>query len=180
MAARSYILTIFVFSRPARLLSEQSDDLSSSFRPLAEFERSRRSHYRQTHSGKLPWEVRGLAGSANERVPEMALEILDKEEGLPEVGPDALDRELYLLPCRQAFSLSRLCSDLAIALAHLEESLGGSAAPDSPISRARQLVKDLGGGIDEIRDDFARLSRSKLSILPCFACALDDELTRTP
>lgn len=93
MDAQSYTLTIFMFSRPARLLSEQSDDLSSSFRPLAEFERSRRSHYRQTHSGKLPWEVRGLAGSANERVPEMALEILDKDEGLPEVGPDALDRE---------------------------------------------------------------------------------------
>lgn len=86
-------LTADDFRHTARQLSEHSGDLASSYRPLAEFERARRTHYRQTHAGKLPWEVRGLAGSTNERVPEMALEVQGQEEGLPEIGADALDRQ---------------------------------------------------------------------------------------
>lgn len=77
----------------ARLLSDQSGDLTASYRPLAELERQRRAHYRQTHSGKLPWEVRGLSGSTSERIPQLALDVVGGDEGLPEIDSEALDSE---------------------------------------------------------------------------------------
>lgn len=88
----SKMLNAFVF-RAARLLSQHSGDLAAIYGPLAELERQRRSHYRQTHSGKLPWEVRGLSGSTSERIPEMALEVVGAEEGLPDIGSASLDSE---------------------------------------------------------------------------------------
>lgn len=54
-------------------------------------ERSRRQKYRHDFSGKLPWEVRGLNVKTGDVVPEMALEVLDRDQGLPELGRETLD-----------------------------------------------------------------------------------------
>lgn len=47
--------------------------------------------YRQDYFGKLPWEVRGLGNATDERLPEMALDVMGRDEGLPELEKDALD-----------------------------------------------------------------------------------------
>ncbi|KAG0667117.1 oligomeric, coiled-coil, peripheral membrane protein [Rhodotorula mucilaginosa] len=124
----------------ARLLSQHSGDLTAIYRPLAELERQRRTHYRQTHSGKLPWEVRGLSGSTSERIPEMALEVVGGEEGLPDISSASLDK-------------------LASTLSRIDEAMGQAANIDTTVRQARQLVKDLGVGIENLREEFARLSR---------------------
>ncbi|GAA5870633.1 hypothetical protein JCM3774_001708 [Rhodotorula dairenensis] len=131
----------------ARLLSHQSGDLSALYRPLAELERQRRSHYRQTHSGKLPWEVRGLSGSTSDRIPELALDVVGAEEGLPELDAESLDK-------------------LATDLAKIDETMADVVNVDNPVRQARQLVKELIVGIEDIRHDFARLSRDPPSPRP--------------
>lgn len=65
--------------------------MSSTFTPLSDAERSRRQQYRHDFSGKLPWEVRGLNAKTGDVVPEMALEVLDREQGLPELGRETLN-----------------------------------------------------------------------------------------
>lgn len=77
----------------ARLLSGQSEQLVSTFSPLSTRERERRLRYRQDYFGKLPWEVRGLGNGTDERIPEMALDVMGRDEGLPELEKDALDSE---------------------------------------------------------------------------------------
>ncbi|GAA5982073.1 hypothetical protein JCM10908_004726 [Rhodotorula pacifica] len=146
----------------AQLLANQSGELTDSYRPLADLERSRRAHYRQTHSGKLPWEVRGLSGSAGERVPELSLEVIGGEEGLPEITTESLDK-------------------LASALSRMDEAMGEAANADNPVRQARQLVKDLSAGIQEIRDDFARLSHDPPpprpnSVDPARVAELEDQV----
>ncbi|TNY19397.1 hypothetical protein DMC30DRAFT_400574 [Rhodotorula diobovata] len=123
----------------ARLLTGQSTTLSATFAPLSEMERSRRQKYRHDFSGKLPWEVRGLNVKTGDVVPEMALEVLDRDQGLPELGRETLD---FLQQSFQA----------------LDDALGDTAKPDNPLRRARALLQTLAAAIDDLDADFAHLS----------------------
>ncbi|GAA5848045.1 hypothetical protein JCM9279_007426 [Rhodotorula babjevae] len=123
----------------ARLLAGQSTTLSATFMPLSDAERSRRQQYRHDFSGKLPWEVRGLNAKTGDIVPEMALEVLDREQGLPELGRETLDS------LQQSFQL-------------LDDALGDSVKPRHPLRRALLLLKSLISAIDELDADFAHLS----------------------
>ncbi|GAA5823115.1 hypothetical protein JCM3770_005256, partial [Rhodotorula araucariae] len=122
-----------------RLLTGQSTTLSSTFAPLTETERTRRLQYRQHYSGKLPWEVRGLNVKLDELVPEMALEVLDREQGLPDLGRDTLDT------LQQSFQ-------------ELDDALGDTAKPGNPLRRARALLQTLAAAIDDLNVDFAHLA----------------------
>ncbi|BGP47932.1 oligomeric, coiled-coil, peripheral membrane protein [Rhodotorula kratochvilovae] len=123
----------------ARLLGGQSTTLSATFAPLSDTERTRRLQYRQDYSGKLPWEVRGLNAKMDELVPEMALEVLDREQGLPELGRETLDT------LQQSFQ-------------ELDDTLGDSAKPGNPLRRARVLLQTLAAAIDDLNADFAHLA----------------------
>ncbi|KAJ8295056.1 Autophagy-related protein 11 [Rhodotorula toruloides] len=123
----------------ARLLSGQSVKLSSTFSPLSTRERERRVRYRQDYFGKLPWEVRGLGNATDERVPEMALDVMGRDEGLPELEKDALDK-------------------LANSFRDLDDALAGSPNPDNPIRKARALLTTLISDIEALCQDFERIS----------------------
>ncbi|GAA5944747.1 hypothetical protein JCM3775_006486 [Rhodotorula graminis] len=123
----------------ARLLADQSSTLSTTFAPLFDAERSRRQQYRHDFSGKLPWEVRGLNAKTGDIVPEMALDVLDREQGLPELGRETLDS------LQQSFQA-------------LDDALGDSAKPDHPLRKALVLLKSLVSAIDDLGADFAHLS----------------------
>lgn len=62
---------------------------------LSTAEKSRRLSYRATYSGKLPWEVRGLAVASDEAIPRLMLEGGEKVgiEDLPDLSRDALESE---------------------------------------------------------------------------------------
>ncbi|GAA5997952.1 uncharacterized protein JCM10292_006930, partial [Rhodotorula paludigena] len=123
----------------ARLLSGQSTTLSSTFSPLSDAERGRRVQYRHDFSGKLPWEVRGLGTKNDDNIPEMALEVLEAEQGLPDLGRGTLDT-------------------LQSSLRDLEEAIGPAALPDNPIRKAGALLKTLIASIEALDADFAHLS----------------------
>ncbi|GAA5904051.1 hypothetical protein JCM8208_003427, partial [Rhodotorula glutinis] len=123
----------------ARLLAGQSSTLSATFTPLSDAERSRRQQYRHDFSGKLPWEVRGLNAKTGDIVPEMTLEVLDREQGLPELGKETLDS------LQQSFQT-------------LDDALGATAKPGHPLRRALVLLKTLVSAIDDLGADFAHLS----------------------
>ncbi|GAA6024052.1 hypothetical protein JCM11491_001613, partial [Sporobolomyces phaffii] len=92
----AYIATVAEVVRRkeySRLLSTYSASLAELVQPLTTVELSRRRHYRANFSGKLPWEVRGLGSTADELVPEIGFRIDARGvEGLPDLGPDALQR----------------------------------------------------------------------------------------
>ncbi|PRQ76033.1 hypothetical protein AAT19DRAFT_13055 [Rhodotorula toruloides] len=123
----------------ARLLSGQSEKLSSTFSPLSSRERERRVRYRQDYSGKLPWEVRGLGNATDERIPEMALDVMGRDEGLPELEKDALDK-------------------LANSFRDLDDALAGTPNPDNPIRKARALLTTLISNIESLSQDFEQIS----------------------
>ncbi|BGP15965.1 hypothetical protein JCM10213_004780 [Rhodosporidiobolus nylandii] len=121
----------------ARLLQTQSTTLSTLFTPLLTLERQRRTHYRLTFSGKLPWEVRGLSASADEVIPQIPLEVDMKGlEGLPELGRDALDE------LRRGFE-------------ELQSEMGDG---EGPMKKARELLEELVGHVEELEKEFEQIS----------------------
>ncbi|BGP24458.1 autophagy-related protein 11 [Rhodotorula toruloides] len=123
----------------ARLLSGQSEKLSSTFSPLSTRERERRVRYRQDYFGKLPWEVRGLGSGTDERLPEMALDVISKDEGLPELEKDALDK-------------------LANSFRELDDALAGTPNRENPIRKARALLATLITNIESLSQEFEQIS----------------------
>ncbi|GAA5901455.1 hypothetical protein JCM6882_006282 [Rhodosporidiobolus microsporus] len=125
----------------SRLLETQSTSLSISFDPLSNAERSRRATYRASFSGKLPWEVRGLAQPAgDDSIPEIPLGVDQKgQEALPELGSETL-------------------GELQSTFETLDEELGGAVGEENPIRKARGLLKELVGEVEELRRDFEQVS----------------------
>ena len=52
-----------------------------------------------------------------------------------------------------------MIAELASTLSRIDEAMGQAANIDTTVRQARQLVKDLGVGIENLREEFARLSR---------------------
>ncbi|GAA5903685.1 hypothetical protein JCM5296_002118 [Sporobolomyces johnsonii] len=124
----------------ARLLTSHSASLSTSLTPLSTTERARRSAYRANFSGKLPWEVRGLGASADEAIPEMALDVdLKGQEGLPELSRETLN------------NLQRSFRELA-------DSLPPDTSDDNPIKKAHNLLDELIRNVDDLSKEFDRIS----------------------
>ncbi|GAA5835557.1 hypothetical protein JCM11251_002963 [Rhodosporidiobolus azoricus] len=125
----------------SRLLESQSTSLSTSFAPLNTAERARRASYRTSFSGKLPWEVRGLAQPAgDESIPEIPLGVDQKgQEALPELGREALE-------------------EMQSTFEGLDEELGGTVRQENPIRKARGLLRELVAELEDLRRDFERVS----------------------
>ncbi|BGP31874.1 oligomeric, coiled-coil, peripheral membrane protein [Rhodotorula toruloides] len=143
----------------SRLLSGQSEKLSSTFSPLSTRERERRVRYRQDYFGKLPWEVRGLGNATDEQIPEMALDVMGRDEGLPELEKDALDK-------------------LASSFRDLDDTLAGTPNPDNPIRKARALLTTLISNIESLSRDFEQISLNQPPPRPPsadFACIAELE-----
>lgn len=119
----------------ARLLSGQSTTLSSTFSPLSDAERGRRVQYRHDFSGKLPWEVRGLGTKNDDNIPEMALEVLEAEQGLPDLGRGTLDSACF---CRHP--LAPLNTDWQLTHSHCSPAKlsAGPRGSDRTCGTARQ------------------------------------------
>ncbi|GAA6027326.1 hypothetical protein JCM8097_002595 [Rhodosporidiobolus ruineniae] len=139
----AYVATVVEVVRRreyARLLQTQSTSLSSSFAPLSSTERTRRFSYRASYSGKLPWEVRGLSSSTDEHIPSMALEVAQNgQEGLPDLGRETLE-------------------DLKRRFEELEAELGDEVGEMNPIRRARGLLREMVGAVEEMSQDFEQIS----------------------
>ncbi|GAA5857458.1 hypothetical protein JCM8547_009283 [Rhodosporidiobolus lusitaniae] len=123
-----------------RLLQTQSTALSSSFAPLTTLERTRRTTYRSTFSGKLPWEVRGLHVSTDEQIPEMSLAVEQGgQEALPELGRETL-------------------KELGRAFEQLEGELGEGVGEENPIRVAKWLLEKLREHVKELEREFEQVS----------------------
>lgn len=125
------------------MLSHHSSTVSNSLTPLSTFERSRRTTYRSIFSGKLPWEVRGLALGTDEAIPAVDFGVLNAGEDLPE-----LDRETLV-------GLQRSFADLA-ETAEVKEG-------ESTLSKARKMLDELVESLDRLVDDFEKVALGELS-----------------
>ncbi|KAI5474197.1 hypothetical protein MNV49_003971 [Pseudohyphozyma bogoriensis] len=120
---------------PAQLLVEYCTGLSNSIRPLDSTETSRRTRYRSNYSGKLPWEVRGLAAGTDELVPAIELELRNSVDDLPDLKRDVLE------------GLQKLFEELDAASSNQEES--------SPLKAGRSMLADFIKELDALEKDFA-------------------------
>lgn len=74
-------------------MEEHSQSVAQSLSHLSTTERARRTTYRSTLSGKLPWEVKGLGPGTDDVVPAFDLGLRTGTDDLPELGRDVLECE---------------------------------------------------------------------------------------
>ncbi|KAK4697173.1 autophagy-related protein 11, partial [Phenoliferia sp. Uapishka_3] len=90
----AYVATVVEVVRRrefGRLLEDHSQSVAQSLSHLSSTERTRRTTYRSTFSGKLPWEVKGLGAGTDDVLPAFDVGGNFGTDELPDLGREVLD-----------------------------------------------------------------------------------------